>query len=54
VIKVKRMRWAWLVAPMGEMRKAYKILAGKPLKGADYLEDLGIDRKIISDCILGK
>jgi hypothetical protein len=29
VIKLRRIGWAWHVALMGEMRNAYKILAGK-------------------------
>jgi hypothetical protein len=31
IIKSKRMRWAAHVARMGEKRKAYKLLVGKPL-----------------------
>jgi hypothetical protein len=30
MIKSKRMRWAGLVARMGEMRNAYRISVGKP------------------------
>jgi hypothetical protein len=30
MIKLRRMRWAWHVARMGEKRNAYKILVGKP------------------------
>jgi hypothetical protein len=30
VIKSKRMRWAGLVARMGEGRGVYRVLAGKP------------------------
>jgi hypothetical protein len=30
VIKARRMRWAWHVARMGEVRGAYNILVGKP------------------------
>jgi hypothetical protein len=30
VIKLRRMKWAVHVACMGEMRKAYNILVGKP------------------------
>jgi hypothetical protein len=30
MIKSRRMRWAGHVAPMGEKRNAYKVLAGKP------------------------
>jgi hypothetical protein len=29
VMKSRRMRWAWHVAWMGEMRNAHKILVGK-------------------------
>jgi hypothetical protein len=32
MIKSKRMKWAGLVARMGEMRNAYKILVAKPEK----------------------
>jgi hypothetical protein len=28
MVKQRRMRWAGLVAPMGEKRDAYRILAG--------------------------
>jgi hypothetical protein len=30
VIKARRMRWAWHVARMGEVRGAYNILVGRP------------------------
>jgi hypothetical protein len=30
MIKSRRMRWSFHVTHMGEMRKAYKILVGKP------------------------
>jgi hypothetical protein len=30
MIKVRRMRWAWHVARMGEKKNAYRILVGKP------------------------
>jgi hypothetical protein len=30
VIKVRRMRWAWHVACMGNVRGAYNILVGRP------------------------
>jgi hypothetical protein len=29
-VKSRRMRWAWHVACMGEERKVYKVLLGKP------------------------
>jgi hypothetical protein len=35
------------------MRK-HKILSLENLKGRNYLEDLGVDRKIILEWILGK
>jgi hypothetical protein len=30
IIKLRRMRWAGLVARMGEKRNAYRLLVGKP------------------------
>jgi len=42
-IKSRRIRWAGHVAPVGEMRKAFKIVVGK----LDHSEDLGLDGKII-------
>jgi hypothetical protein len=53
VIKSRRMSCAGHVARMGEMRNSYDILL-ENLKGRDYLEELGIDKKIISEWILGK
>jgi len=47
------MRWAGNVACIGEMTNAYSILIGN-LKGKDHLEDLGVDRKLILEFILGK
>jgi hypothetical protein len=38
------------VARMREMRSAYKILI-KNLKRRDHLEDLGVDMKIILECM---
>jgi hypothetical protein len=35
------------------MRNSYNILVGN-LKGIDRSENLGVDGKIISECILGK
>jgi hypothetical protein len=52
-IKSRRMRWAGHVARMGEERKVYKVLMGKP-EGKDHLEDQGIDRKMGSEWILGR
>jgi hypothetical protein len=39
---------------MGDMKNAYKIFLSKNLKGRDASEDLGVDRKIILEWILGK
>jgi hypothetical protein len=36
---------------MGQMRKAFSILIGKP-EGKNHLEDLGVDGRIILQCIL--
>jgi hypothetical protein len=36
---------------MGQMKNTYKILSGKSEEY--YLEDLGIERRTISKCILG-
>jgi hypothetical protein len=41
-IKSRRMRRAEHVARMGEDRKVYKVLVGKP-EGKNHLEDQGID-----------
>jgi hypothetical protein len=38
---------------MGEMRNAYEVLS-ENLKGRDHLENLGVDGKMILECILGK
>jgi hypothetical protein len=38
---------------MGEERKMYKVLVGKP-KGKNHSEDQGIDGKIGSEWILGR
>jgi hypothetical protein len=35
------------------MRNAYNILVGNP-EGKDHSEDLGVDGRIILDCVLGK
>jgi hypothetical protein len=37
---------------MGEMRNAYRVLIGN-LKGRDHSDDVGVDRKIILEWILG-
>jgi len=46
VIKSRRMRWGGHVARMGEERRPYKFLLGKPGEG-DQWGDLGIDGWII-------
>jgi hypothetical protein len=46
------MKWVGHVACMGEVRNVYKILVN--LKGRHHLEDLGIDRKVMLEWILGK
>jgi hypothetical protein len=52
VIKSRRMKWARHVACMGEMRNTIFWLEN--LMGRDHSEDLGVERKIILDRILGK
>jgi hypothetical protein len=44
------MRWAGHVARMGEERKVYKVLAGKP----EGRRSLDVGGKIRSDWILGR
>jgi hypothetical protein len=51
--KSRQMRWAEHVARMGEERKVYKVLVGKPV-GKDHLEDQGIGGKMGSEWILGR
>jgi hypothetical protein len=38
---------------MGEERKLYKLLVGKP-EERDHLEDRGVDRGMGSECLLGR
>jgi hypothetical protein len=38
---------------MREMRKAYKVMVGKP-EGKNHSEDLSVDRRIILEWILRK
>jgi hypothetical protein len=47
VIKLKRMRWAGLVAHMGERRGIYRVLVGKP----EGKRSLGRPRHIWEDNI---
>jgi hypothetical protein len=44
-IKSRRMRWAGHVARIGEERKVYRVLVGKP-EGRDHLEDRDIDGRM--------
>jgi hypothetical protein len=50
---LRRMRWVRNVACIGEERKVYKVLVGKP-KGMRPLEDQGLDGRIGSEWILGR
>jgi hypothetical protein len=52
-VKSFRMRWAWHVARMGEERKVYKVLVGKP-EGKRSLGRQGVGGKIGSEWILGR
>jgi hypothetical protein len=47
------MRWAGHVAQMREIRNSYNTLVGKPERKRP-LVDLGVDGRIILECILGK
>jgi hypothetical protein len=49
----RRMSWAGHVARMGEERKVYKVLVGKP-EERDHLEDQGVGAKMGSEWILGR
>jgi hypothetical protein len=51
-VKSTRMRWAGHVACMGEGRKMYRVLVGKP-EGKDQLKDQGIDGRMGLEWILG-
>jgi hypothetical protein len=50
-VKSRRMRWAGHVARMGERRKVYRVLVGKP-EGKNHLEDQGVGGKMGSEWIL--
>jgi hypothetical protein len=52
-VKSRRMRWAGYVARMGEERKVYKVLVGKP-EGKNHWEDQGVGGKMGSELILGR
>jgi len=51
VIKLRRMRWAWHVARMKQMRNAY---SARKTKRRDHSEDVGIYERIILEWILGE
>jgi hypothetical protein len=53
VIKSRRMIWAGHVARMGEGRRVYRVLVGKP-EGIDSWGDPGVDGRIILECIFKK
>jgi hypothetical protein len=44
-IKSRRMRWAGHVARIGEGRKVYRVLVGKPER-KDSLKDQGVDGRM--------
>jgi len=46
VIKLRRMRWAWHVAHMGERRGVYRVLVGN-LRERDHLGDQVVGGRII-------
>jgi hypothetical protein len=52
-INSRRMRWVGHVALMGEKRKLYKVLVGRP-KGKRPLGDQGIDGRMGSKWIFGR
>jgi hypothetical protein len=52
-VKSRRMRWTGHVARLGEERKLYKVLVGKP-EERDHLEDQGVGVKTGSEWILGR
>jgi hypothetical protein len=52
-IKSRRMRWAGHVDRMGEKRKMFRVLVGKP-EGKNHLEDQGVNGRMGSKCILGR
>jgi hypothetical protein len=52
-IKSRRMRWARHVARMGEGRKVFRVLVGKP-EERDHLKDQGVDGRMGLEWILGR
>jgi len=53
VIKSRRMRWAGHVTQMCERKCVYRVLVGN-LKQRDYLEDPGVDGRVILRWIVKK
>jgi hypothetical protein len=49
----RRMRWAGHVARMGEERRVYRVLVGKP-EGKNHLKDQGVDGRMGSKWTLGR
>jgi len=52
-IKSKRIRWAGLIARVGERRGVHRVLVGN-LRGRDHLGDTAIDGRIILSWIFMK
>jgi hypothetical protein len=50
MIKSRRIRWAEHVARIGDRRGAYGVWWGISER-IDHLEDLGVDRRIISEWV---
>jgi hypothetical protein len=53
VIKSRRIRWAGHVARVGDRKGTYGVLVGY-IREIDHLEDLGVDRRIISEWVIEK
>jgi hypothetical protein len=45
--KSRRMRWVGLATRIGEIRKACRILVGRP-EGKDHSVDLDVDEEVIT------
>jgi hypothetical protein len=52
-MKSRKIKWARHVARIRKMRNSYKISVGEP-EGKRFLEDLGVDGKILLEWILEK
>jgi hypothetical protein len=53
-IKSRRMRWAGLVARLGEGRNVYRVLVWESPRERDHLKDQGVDGRMGSKWTLGK